>query len=56
VEHTLEYNNIFDADGLLKKSPDFRGRLKFWTNEFCAKKPQTFDIVLAVRHTFTPNP
>ncbi|KAF2790666.1 ATP-NAD kinase [Melanomma pulvis-pyrius CBS 109.77] len=48
VEHTLEHNRIFDADGLLAKNPGYRGRLKFWTNELCAEKPQSFDIVLAL--------
>lgn len=48
VEHTLEDNNIFDAKGLLERNPSYEGRLKFWTNELCEQKPQTFDIVLAV--------
>jgi NAD+ kinase len=49
VEHTLEDNKTFDAPGLLEKNTSFKGRLKYWTNELCAQKPQTFDIVLAVR-------
>ncbi|KAF2681741.1 ATP-NAD kinase [Lentithecium fluviatile CBS 122367] len=48
VEETLEHNNLFDAQGLVEKHPDYKGRLKFWTNELCAEKPQTFDIVLAL--------
>ncbi|KAF2190109.1 ATP-NAD kinase [Zopfia rhizophila CBS 207.26] len=48
VEHTLEHNKIFDAEGLLRKNPAFKRRLKFWTNKLCAEKPQTFDIVLAL--------
>jgi NAD+ kinase len=48
VEHTLEDNKIFDTKGLLEKNPSYQGRLKFWTNELCEQKPQTFDIVLAV--------
>lgn len=48
VEHTLEDNKIFDKKGLLEKNPSYEGRLKFWTNELCEQKPQTFDIVLAV--------
>lgn len=48
VEHTLEDNKIFDKKGLLEKDPSFDGRLKFWTDELCEQKPQTFDIVLAV--------
>ncbi|KAF7570656.1 sugar kinase [Pyrenophora tritici-repentis] len=47
VEQTLQDNDIFDAAGLLEKE-DFKGRLKFWTNEMCAKRPQTFDIILAL--------
>jgi NAD+ kinase len=49
VESTMEDNKIFDTAGLLQKNPQYRSRLKFWTNELCANKPQTFDIVLAVR-------
>jgi hypothetical protein len=49
VEKTMEDNKTFDAAGLLKKNPSYEGRLKYWTNELCAQKPQTFDIVLAVR-------
>ncbi|KAH7371285.1 ATP-NAD kinase-like domain-containing protein [Pyrenochaeta sp. MPI-SDFR-AT-0127] len=48
VENTLEDNKAFDAAGLLEKNPSYRGRLKFWTNEMCAQKPHTFDIVLAL--------
>ena len=54
MEHVLEKNHIFDTEGLLEKDPSYRSRLKFWTNELCAQKPQTFDIVLAVCiHNFT---
>jgi hypothetical protein len=49
VEQTMEENKAFDAAGLLEKNPAYQGRLKYWTNELCAQKPQTFDIVLAVR-------
>lgn len=45
----MEGNKAFDAAGLLEKNPAYQGRLKYWTNELCAEKPQTFDIVLAVR-------
>jgi NAD+ kinase len=48
VEETLQNNKLFDAQGLLDSNPAYKGRLEFWTNELCAKKPQTFDIVLAV--------
>ena len=50
VEDQLEKNHIFDAAGLLEKNQSYRGRLRYWTNELCAQKPQTFDIVLAVRY------
>jgi NAD+ kinase len=49
VEQTLQDNKIFDAKGLLEKNPAFEGRLQFWNEELCRQKPQTFDIVLAVR-------
>ncbi|OAL05196.1 ATP-NAD kinase [Phaeosphaeriaceae sp. SRC1lsM3a] len=48
IEQTLKDNKIFDAAGLLEKNPSYKGRLKYWTNELCAEKPQTFDIVLAL--------
>jgi len=48
VEETLKDNKVFDAAGLLESNPSYEGRLKYWTNELCAKKPQTFDIVLAL--------
>jgi NAD+ kinase len=48
VEQTLEDNKAFDAVGLLEKNPAYKGRVKYWTDELCAEKPQTFDIVLAV--------
>jgi len=51
IEHTLEDNKIFDAPGLLEKNPAYQGRLKYWTDELCSQKPQTFDIVLAVCST-----
>lgn len=48
IEETLKDNIVFDAPGLLDSNPAYKGRLKYWTNELCAEKPQTFDIVLAV--------
>ncbi|KAF2734511.1 ATP-NAD kinase [Polyplosphaeria fusca] len=45
VEDTLEHNKIFDVEGLLAKNPQYKGRLRFWNNELCAQKPQTFDIL-----------
>ncbi|KAH9877689.1 hypothetical protein J1614_002906 [Plenodomus biglobosus] len=48
VEQTLEDNKVFDAAALLEKNPSFKGRLKFWTNELCVEKPETFDVVLAL--------
>lgn len=47
MEQTLKDNNIFDTAGLLEKD-GVKNRLKFWTNEMCPERPQTFDIVLAV--------
>lgn len=48
VEHTLADNKLFDANGLLAANNSAKGRLRYWTNEMCAEKPGTFDIVLAV--------
>lgn len=52
VEKTLENNRKFDAKGLLDQDSSREGRLKYWTNELCAKRPQTFDFVVTV---CTPN-
>ncbi len=49
IENTLEHNKVFDAEGLVASNEAFKGRVKFWTNELCAKHPHTFDIILAVR-------
>ncbi|KAJ4355574.1 uncharacterized protein N0V89_003594 [Didymosphaeria variabile] len=48
VEETLEHNKLFDTKGLLERDSSFEGRLRFWTNELCHDKPQTFDIALAL--------
>jgi NAD+ kinase len=48
VEDTMEHNKAFDAKGLLKDHPNYEGRLKYWTNELCAKRPQTFDFVVTL--------
>ena len=49
VENTFESNSIFDASGLISQEPSREGRLKYWTNELCAKHPQTFDFAVTVR-------
>jgi len=38
----------FNAPGLLDSDPSFPGRLRYWDNDLCAKKPGTFDIVLGL--------
>lgn len=48
VENTLEKSKIFDADSIVADDPTYRDRLRYWTNELCAKKPHTFDICLAL--------
>ncbi|KAB8343167.1 hypothetical protein FH972_022757 [Carpinus fangiana] len=48
VEETLRDNKRFDAKGLVEKDENRKNRLKFWTNEDCAKRPHIFDIVLAL--------
>lgn len=53
VEQTLKDNAIFNAVELSARD-GFKGRLKFWTNDMCAQRPQTFDIVLAVRAAKPP--
>jgi NAD+ kinase len=49
VEDTLEKNKTFDAESLVASKESYKGRLKFWNNELCKKRPQTFDIILCVR-------
>ncbi|KAK5132009.1 hypothetical protein LTR08_000430 [Meristemomyces frigidus] len=49
VEETMRDSPAFDAPGLLAQHPDAcKDRLKYWTNELCARKPHTFDICLAL--------
>ena len=48
VENTLEQNRKFDAKGIISQDPSREGRLKYWTNELCEKRPQTFDFVITV--------
>lgn len=48
VEDTMKEHKNFDAQGLLATDKAFEGRLKYWDNELCRKKPSTFDIVLGV--------
>ncbi|KXT08976.1 hypothetical protein AC579_4029 [Pseudocercospora musae] len=48
VEETMRENEAFDADGLLAHDSSYKDRLRYWTNELCAKKPQTFEICLAL--------
>lgn len=48
VEETLENNRKFNAKGLLAQDSSREGRLQYWTNELCAKRPQTFDFVVTV--------
>jgi hypothetical protein len=51
VESTLKENSIFNSEGLLEKNPKFEERLKWWDHELCSRRPQTFDVVIAVRWT-----
>ncbi|KAF1990033.1 ATP-NAD kinase [Aulographum hederae CBS 113979] len=48
VENTMQHNKSFDAEGLVESNPSFKGRLKFWDNQLCARRPLTFDIVIAL--------
>ena len=48
VEDTLEHNRKFDAMDIVSQEPSREGRLKYWTNELCEKRPQTFDFVVTV--------
>ena len=48
VENTLEENHLFDAKGLLKKDESYKSRLKYWDNDVCRQRPQTFDFVVSV--------
>ncbi|KAF2762536.1 ATP-NAD kinase [Pseudovirgaria hyperparasitica] len=48
VEETLEHNDLFDAKSLRESCPTCKDRLRFWNEELCAKRPQTFDIIVAL--------
>ena len=48
VEKTLETNHKFNAKELLAEDQSYGGRLKYWTNELCATRPNTFDFVVTV--------
>ncbi|KAI9846989.1 MAG: hypothetical protein M1837_003345 [Sclerophora amabilis] len=48
VEKSLEKNKIFDANGLVAEDPSLKDRLRYWTNELCAKHPQTFDFAITL--------
>lgn len=56
MENTLENNRIFDAKGLVSDEPSREGRLKYWTNELCAKRPQTFDFAITVGFAYSVTP
>jgi NAD+ kinase len=48
VENTLENNDLFGAQSIVSQNAQWTKRLKYWTNELCHKRPQTFDIVISL--------
>ncbi|KAF2396840.1 ATP-NAD kinase [Trichodelitschia bisporula] len=48
VEDSYEHNPLYNYQEILASDPSFTGRLRFWDVELCRKKPQTFDIVIAL--------
>ncbi|WPG99528.1 Hypothetical protein R9X50_00234300 [Acrodontium crateriforme] len=48
VEDTMQHNKAFNTEAILSVDPGRKDRLKYWTNELCAKKPHTFEICLAL--------
>ncbi|KIW03745.1 uncharacterized protein PV09_05052 [Verruconis gallopava] len=49
VEDKLEHDPKFNAKELLTEGGEkFEDRLKYWNNELCRKRPNTFDIVLGL--------
>ncbi|KJX95100.1 hypothetical protein TI39_contig4134g00032 [Zymoseptoria brevis] len=48
VEHTMKTSKSFDSASLIAQDSSYESRLKYWTNELCAKKPHQFDICLAL--------
>ena len=48
VEDTMQHSKVFDAEGLIAKDPSYKDRIRYWNNELCAKKPHTFEIVVAL--------
>ncbi|KAK3684678.1 hypothetical protein LTR37_020045 [Vermiconidia calcicola] len=48
VEQTMENSKTFDTESIIAKDPSYKDRLKYWTNELCAKRPHTFEICIAL--------
>ena len=48
VENTMQHNRNFDAESIISKDPTYKDRLKYWTNELCARKPHLFEICLCL--------
>jgi NAD+ kinase len=49
VEDKLEEHPKFNSKGLLTNgNGDYDGRLRYWNNDLCRRRPNTFDIVLGV--------
>ena len=46
VENTMQHNRIFDAEGIVAKDPTYKDRLKYWTNELCARKVRVLSTTL----------
>ena len=44
----MEENTIFDAASITSGNALANTRLKYWSNELCRRRPQTFDIVISL--------
>lgn len=48
VENTMQHNRNFNAEGILAQDSTYKDRLKYWTNELCAKRPHQFEICVCL--------
>lgn len=48
VEDTLKENTIFDMKGLKEIDQSAEKRVRWWDNDLCRRRPQTFDIILSL--------
>lgn len=48
VEITMQHSRKFDAESIIAKDPSYKDRLKYWTNELCARRPHLFQLCICL--------